>query len=156
VAGDRAAIARVFRFRKMFGGAMRQAGILAAAALYALDHHRKRLGEDHANAAALADGLRNLGGLTIPMPVETNMVFVDVDQRHGTAGQVCEKLKASGVLALPTAPQRIRFVCHLDVSRPMIDRAVEVIAAAVGAGKPAPSSRPVEARPSKRTARAPT
>lgn len=140
VAGDKATIARVFRFRKMFGGAMRQAGILAAAALYALDHHRERLAEDHANAAALAEGLRELPGLTIPMPVETNMVFVDVEKRIGTAAAVCEKLKAHGVWALPTAAQRIRLVCHLDVTKAMVPRAIEAFAGIVGAPR---SSRPV-------------
>ncbi|MBX3376473.1 MAG: aminotransferase class I/II-fold pyridoxal phosphate-dependent enzyme [Phycisphaeraceae bacterium] len=133
VSGDAAIIARVHRFRKMFGGAMRQAGILAAAALYALDHHRDRLVEDHANAARLADGIADLPGVTIPMPVETNMVFIDLDRRHGTAAEVCARLRGLGVLALPTAPQRIRFVVHLDVSRAMIERAIEAIGRALGA-----------------------
>lgn len=133
VAGDRATIARVFRFRKMFGGAMRQSGVLAAAALYALEHHRERLAEDHENAARLAAGIREIPGLSIPMPVETNMVFVDVDRRVGTAAEVCARLKERGVLALPTLPQRIRFVCHLDVKSEMIGRALEALAAAVGA-----------------------
>jgi threonine aldolase len=134
VAGDKATIARVFRFRKMFGGAMRQSGVLAAAALHALENHRQRLTEDHQNAAALAAGVRGMPGVTIPMPVETNMVFIDVEKRLGTGAEVCTKLKAMGVWALPTAPQRIRMVCHLDVSRPMIERAVEAIGRAVGAG----------------------
>src|SRR5262245_51178213 len=125
VSGDKATIARVFRFRKMFGGAMRQAGILAAAALYALERHRDRLVEDHENAAALAAGVAGLSGLSIPMPVETNMVFVDVDKCFGTAAEACAKLKAAGVLALPTAPQRVRMVCHLDVGREGIERAIE-------------------------------
>ena len=124
VSGDKATIARVFRFRKMFGGAMRQAGILAAAALYALDHHRERLAEDHENAARLAAGIAGLSGLSIPMPVETNMVFVDVDKCFGTAAEACAKLKAAGVLALPTAPQRVRMVCHLDVTKAGIERAI--------------------------------
>lgn len=132
VSGDRETIARVFRFRKMFGGAMRQAGVLAAAALYALDHHRERLVEDHQNAALLAAGVREVPGLSIPMPVETNMVFVDVERRLGTAAEVCGRLKGMGVLALPTTPQRVRFVCHLDVSRGMIERAVDAIGSAVG------------------------
>lgn len=133
VSGDAATIARVFRFRKMFGGAMRQAGILAAAALYALDHHRERLAEDHDNAAVLADGIGDIPGVSIPMPVETNMVFIDLDKRHGTGADVCAKLKAQGVWALPTLPQRIRMVVHLDVSRPMIELAVDVIGRTLGA-----------------------
>jgi threonine aldolase len=131
VAGDKAVIARVFRFRKMFGGTMRQSGILAAAALHALDHHRERLTEDHENAQRLAEGLADVPGLMIPLPVETNMVFFDVDPARGTAADVCRKLQAAGVLMLPTAPQRIRAVCHLDVTRAMIERAVEAIGAAV-------------------------
>lgn len=141
VSGDKATIARVFRFRKMFGGAMRQSGILAAAALYALENHRERLAEDHQNAARLAEGIGQMPGVTIPMPVETNMVFIDLDKRHGTAADVCAKLKAGGVLALPTAPQRIRLVCHLDVNRAMIERAIAAMSAALGsaggAGRPA-------------------
>jgi threonine aldolase len=133
VCGDAAIIARVARFRKMFGGAMRQAGILAAAALYALDNHQDRLVEDHENATRLAEGVADIPGVSVPMPVETNMVFIDVDKRHGSAADVCAKLKAQGVWALPTLPQRIRFVCHLDVTRPMIDRAVDVIGRTLGA-----------------------
>jgi len=132
VAGDKATIARVFRFRKMFGGAMRQSGILAAAALYALDNHRERLVEDHQNAALLAAGVREMPGVSIPMAVETNMVFMDVERRLGTAAEVCQKLKGMGVLALPTLPQRIRFVCHLDVTREMVERAVDAIGSVVG------------------------
>jgi threonine aldolase len=132
VSGDKTTIARVFRFRKMFGGAMRQSGVLAAAALYALANHRERLSEDHENAARLATGVAGLNGLTIPMPVETNMVFVDVDRCYGTAADACAKLKAAGVLALPTAPQRVRMVCHLDVDRPGIDRAIGAWRTVVG------------------------
>lgn len=133
VAGDRATIARVARFRKMFGGTMRQSGVLAAAALHALDHHRARLVEDHANARRLAEALSGVPGLSIPLPVETNMCFVDVEPRHGSAADLCQRLKAAGLLALPTGPQRVRFVCHLDVSAAMIDAAVAVVARAVGA-----------------------
>ncbi len=124
VSGDKTTIARVFRFRKMFGGAMRQSGILAAAALYALENHRERLEEDHENASRLAAGIAGLSGLSIPMAVETNMVFVDVDKCFGTAVAACEKLRAAGVLALPTAPQRVRMVCHLDVTKAGIERAI--------------------------------
>src|SRR6185295_8570273 len=127
VCGDRDTIFRIHRFRKMFGGAMRQAGILAAAAQHALDHHRERLADDHANARRLAEGVSAIPGLTIAMPVETNMVFFDIDRRLGTGAQFSEKLVSRGVLALATAQQRIRAVCHLDVSAPMIERAIEAI-----------------------------
>jgi threonine aldolase len=130
VAGNRATIARVARFRKMFGGTMRQSGVLAAAALHALDHHRDRLSEDHANARRLAEALGNCRGLTIPLKVETNMCFVDLDASIGPASDFCSRMKAGGVLALPTGPRRVRFVCHLDVDAAMIDRAIGVIASA--------------------------
>lgn len=129
VAGDKTTIARVARFRKMFGGAMRQSGVLAAAATHALDHHRLRLVEDHANAARLAEALGNCRGLSIPLKVETNMCFIDLDDRIGAASDLCSRFKAAGVLALPTGPRRIRFVCHLDVTTAMIDRAIEIITA---------------------------
>lgn len=131
VSGSAATIARVHRFRKMFGGAMRQAGILAAACLHALDHHRERLRDDHANAARLAAGVAAIAGVTIPMPVETNIVFFDLDRGLGTAGAACEKLRARGVLVLATGPQRVRAVCHLDVSSAMIERAIGVIGEAL-------------------------
>jgi threonine aldolase len=128
VCGDAETIFRIHRFRKMFGGAMRQAGILAAAALHALEHHRGRLADDHANARRLAEGVASIPGVSLAMPVDTNMVFLDFDRRLGTAAQLCERLKERGVLALPTAPQRIRAVCHLDVTSDMIDRAIDAIA----------------------------
>ena len=127
VCGDRETIFRAHRFRKMFGGAMRQAGILAAAALHALETHRERLTEDHANAKRLAEGIAAIPGLSIAMPVETNMVFFDIERRLGTGAKFSEVLAARGVLALATAPQRIRAVCHLDVTASMIERAIEAI-----------------------------
>ncbi|MEK6703272.1 MAG: GntG family PLP-dependent aldolase [Planctomycetota bacterium] len=135
VAGDKETIFRVHRFRKMFGGAMRQAGILAQACIYALDHHRERLVEDHANAKRLATGLSQIPGLRVDMPaVQTNMVFFDLDRSLAmNAAELCKKCEALGVKMLPGGPRRIRLVCHLDVTSPMIDRAVEQIAAALGA-----------------------
>lgn len=134
VAGDRATIARVARFRKMFGGTMRQSGVLAACALHALDHHRARLVDDHANARALADGLAQLPGLSVES-VETNIVFVNLSPSlEMDAAQFCTKLKAMGVWALPNAPTRVRMVTHLDVDREMIDRAVACVAQLVGVG----------------------
>jgi len=130
IAGDRESIARARRFRKMLGGAMRQSGLLAAAALHALEHHVDRLADDHANARRLADGLTGVRHLSIPMPVATNMVFVDVAPQLGTAAAFCETLKHQGVLVLPTAPQRLRAVTHLDAPRSAIERAVAVFAAA--------------------------
>lgn len=146
VVGSKDLIARVHRFRKMFGGAMRQAGILAAAALHALEHHRDRLKEDHANATRLASGLAAIPGVAIALPVETNMVFFDLDKRLGPAAALCDRLKADGVLMLANLPQRVRAVCHLDVTAPMIDEAVRAVAKALGAAKPA-AAAPASSKP---------
>ena len=97
VAGSTAFIERVHRFRKMFGGGMRQAGILAAAGIYALDHHLDRLAEDHANAKRLAQGLSELKGVSIdPDQVETNIVIFDVTPSGMTASQATESMKDNG------------------------------------------------------------
>lgn len=140
VCGDKATIARVHRFRKMFGGAMRQSGVLAAAALHALTLHRDRMSEDHANARRLADNLRSIPGVSIAMPVETNMVFFDLQHGLGTAADLCARLKERGVWMLPTAPQRVRAVTHLDITTPMIDRALLEISALLPAMKQAPAA----------------
>ena len=124
--GSRELIARAHRVRKMLGGGLRQAGVLAAAALHALDHHVERLAEDHANARLLAEGLRGLDGVAVTPP-QTNIVFVDVVPAK--AAGLVEQLKAAGVLC--TGLVRIRFVTHLDVSRQDIERAVPVIRAAL-------------------------
>jgi threonine aldolase len=124
--GSKAFIARAHRWRKMTGGGMRQAGVLAAAALHALDHHVERLAEDHANARHLAEGLQGLPGVAVQAP-ETNMVFVDVapGQARRDGGSVVDRARAQGVLC--TGLYRLRFVTHLDVSRSDIDRAVPVL-----------------------------
>jgi threonine aldolase len=127
VCGDKATIARVFRFRKMFGGAMRQSGVLAAAAMYALEHHRDRMSEDHAHAQLLASAVKSSRGLSLAMPVSTNMVFFTIDSRLGTAADVCARLRERGVWMLPTGAQRARAVCHLDVNRHAIERALTVL-----------------------------
>jgi threonine aldolase len=124
--GSRAFIARAHRWRKMAGGGMRQAGMLAAAALYALDHHIERLAEDHANAALLAEGLQGLAGVSVETP-QTNIVFVDLAperaQRDGLG--LVERARARGLLC--TGLYRLRFVTHLDVSRDDTLRAVQVL-----------------------------
>ena len=131
LAGPRELIAAALRHRKVLGGAMRQAGVLAAAALYALDHHLERLAEDHANAQRLAAGIRGIAGLTLtPDTVDTNILIFRVDPALGTAAEYAERLKARGLLVLATAPQAIRAVTHLDVSAADCDRAVEILAAA--------------------------
>ena len=124
--GSREFIARAHRVRKMLGGGMRQAGVLAAAALHALEHHVARLAEDHANARLLAEGLQGLDGVSVAPP-HTNIVFVDVVPAK--AAGLVERLKAAGVLC--TGLYRLRFVTHLDVGRADIERAVPVIRAAL-------------------------
>jgi threonine aldolase len=119
---------RVHRFRKMFGGGMRQAGILAAAAEYALEHNVDRLADDHANARRLAEALAEMPSVSIDLDtVETNILFFDLDESVGTAADFTTRLRGEGVWMLPTAPQRVRAVTHLDVDPAGIDRAVEVL-----------------------------
>jgi threonine aldolase len=120
-------IARARRVRKMAGGAMRQAGLLAAAASYALDHHVDRLADDHALAKQLARGLDGLAGLKVEAP-QTNIVFVDlVGGARERSKELLEHLAQNGVLA--TGLYRLRFATHLDVDATGIERAVAAIRA---------------------------
>lgn len=112
------------RWRKMVGGGMRQAGVLAAAGLYALDHHVERLAEDHAHARLLAEGLRDLPGVSVE-PVQTNMVFLNIADDRAAA--FAEHLKQQRIAV--TGLYRLRLVTHLDVSRADIDRAVQAMRA---------------------------
>ena len=120
--GSEELIARARRVRKMLGGGLRQVGMLAAAALHALDHHVRRLADDHANARRLAQGLQGLPGVSVEMP-HTNIVFVDVEP--GRATGVAERARAGGVLC--TGLYRLRLVTHLDVSSADVDHAVGVL-----------------------------
>jgi threonine aldolase len=125
--GSRELIARARRVRKMAGGAMRQAGLLAAAAGYALDHHVDRLAEDHALAQQLARGLQDLAGLKVEAP-QTNIVFVDlVGDARERSKELLEHLAQHGVLA--TGLYRLRFATHLDVDASGVERAVTAIRA---------------------------
>lgn len=127
VAGRAAFIDRTHRFRKMFGGGMRQAGVLAAAALYAVEHNVDRLAEDHANARRLAEGLAQLPGIHVdPAHVDTNIVLVEVDESLGTTADFVQRLREHDVWVLVSGPQQIRAVTHLDVSQSQIDRALAV------------------------------
>ncbi|WP_228120272.1 low-specificity L-threonine aldolase [Streptomyces fagopyri] len=136
--GSREFIAGARRWRKVLGGGMRQAGVLAAAALHALDHHVTRLADDHAHAALFAEGLKGLEGLTVE-PSGTNMVFaksapgLDVDELR-------DRLERRGVLCA-AYPDQLRFVFHLDVTRADVERAVRIVREAVAevAGTPAES-----------------
>jgi threonine aldolase len=123
--GSRDFIARARRVRKMAGGAMRQAGMLAAAASYALDHHVERLAQDHALAQRLAQGLAGIDGLQIEAP-QTNIMFVDLTGPAREQSEALLKhLAGQGVLA--TGLYRLRFATHLDVDAPGIDRAIAAI-----------------------------
>lgn len=120
--GSREFIAKAHRWRKMAGGGMRQAGVLAAAALHALDHHVERLAEDHANARLLAEGLQDLPGVSMAMP-QSNMVFVDL--AAGQSSDTVARLRERGVLV--TGLYKLRLVTHLDVHREDIERAIVVL-----------------------------
>lgn len=125
--GDAATIARAYRFRKMFGGGMRQSGYLAAAALYAIEHHRVRLAEDHACAAKLGEKLAEVPGLGVPLRPDTNMVFFELGAGLPDAAGFCAALRASGVWMLPMGPRRVRAVWHLDVPHGAMGRVVEAV-----------------------------
>jgi threonine aldolase len=118
LAGSAETIRRARRLRKLFGGGMRQAGILAAAAIYALEHHVDRLAEDHAHARLLADAFEDTEGFSLESgPVETNLVWVLVDRSMGTAAEVAAYLRSHGILVSVLGPQVLRACTHLDVSR---------------------------------------
>ncbi|HNQ24447.1 MAG TPA: GntG family PLP-dependent aldolase [Phycisphaerae bacterium] len=128
LAGSVAAIQRAHRFRKMFGGGMRQAGIIAAGALYALEHHIPRLAEDHARAERLATALAELPGVRLDPPtVESNIVIFELDPGAGTARDFVARLREHAVWMLAIAPQRVRAVTHLDVSDAGLDRAIRTV-----------------------------
>ncbi len=123
--GSREFIARAHRIRKMAGGGMRQAGVLAAAASHALAHHVARLADDHALARRLAEGLSGIAGLKVEAP-QSNIVFVDLQgEAVSRAAALLEHLKAQGVLT--TGLYRLRFVTHLDVDAAGVDRAVAAV-----------------------------
>jgi len=137
LAGSRDFIRDAWRWKLQFGGGMRQAGIIAAGALYGLDHHVGRLAEDHANARLLADALRGIEGLQVE-PVETNMVFFDVGGLGITAHEFNERLMERGVRVSYIDSRRVRAVTHLDVTRQQVAEASAIIrelASGCGAGK---------------------
>jgi threonine aldolase len=130
LAGSRELIDEAWRYKQMFGGAMRQAGVLAAGCLYALDHHVERLAEDHARARALAAGLAALPGVSLDLDaVETNIVVFSVPD----AAAFCAALEEHDVVMGPLDATTVRAVTHLDVDDAGIDRALEAARAALGA-----------------------
>jgi len=122
--GSKDLIKSAHRWRKMLGGGMRQAGILAAAGIYALDHHIARLAEDHDNAAHLAKALAEIPALKVTVP-DTNILFVDVPPAD--CAPLAEEFKRQGVIALVSP--RLRLVTHLDLSRADIDRLIGIFQA---------------------------
>jgi threonine aldolase len=128
--GEKELIRRARRVRKRWGGGMRQVGILAAACLHALDHHRDRLGQDHARARALAEGLAAVPGVTVRRP-ETNIVFADLEHEALDRDAVRDALEQRGVLVWPFGRRRLRLMTHLDVSDEDVTAAASAFAAVV-------------------------
>ncbi len=131
IAGRAADIVRGVRARRMFGGAMRQSGILAAAGLYALDHHLARLPEDHANARLIAERVSGVRGVSLDLAtVQSNIVIFRLDEGAPDAATVVARAKAEGVLVSAFAARTVRAVTHLNVTEAQCRRAGEIIAAA--------------------------
>ncbi len=134
LAGSEVFIAQARRWRKRFGGGMRQAGVIAAAGLYALDHHVERLAQDHRRARQLAEGIAALPGLSIDLAlVQTNLVYFDLAPDHGSAAErgarriaLVQRLREHGVL-VSGGVGRLRAVTHLDVDDSGIERTLHVL-----------------------------
>ena len=130
VAGSKDRIERALRIRKILGGGMRQAGILAAGALYAIENHIDRLADDHRRARRLAEALNGLSSIRIDLDsVQTNIVFIEIDSDKMTAARAAETLAGRGVLVLALTPTRLRAVTHLEIDDTDIDRTIEVFRA---------------------------
>jgi len=123
------------RIRRMFGGAMRQSGILAAAGLHALDHNVARLAEDHANARLIAEQLTGVSGIRLDLAtVQTNIVIFRLEEGFPDASAIAARAKEAGVLVSALGPRTVRAVTHLDVSRADCERAVERLVAIIRRG----------------------
>ncbi|QDT69887.1 L-allo-threonine aldolase [Planctomycetes bacterium MalM25] len=124
--GDTEAIVRARRVRKALGGGWRQAGVVAAAALHALEHHVERLADDHRRAQRLADAVRGIDGLSlVDDRCDTNLVLIDVDPGLGAASDFAGRLADRGVHVLAIGPQRVRAVTHLEITDGALDTARE-------------------------------
>ena len=134
LAGRRDLIERAVRYRRMFGGAMRQAGLLAAAGLHALDHHMERLGEDHANARLIAEVLAAHAQVELDLAtVQTNIVVFHLRPGGPDAATVVERARAHGVLLFPFGARTLRAVTHLDVDSGQCRRAAAILSDALAA-----------------------
>jgi threonine aldolase len=119
----------------MFGGAMRQSGILAAAGLYALDHHLAGLADDHANARLIAERLSDLPGIALDLStVETNIIVFHLAPSLTDAAQIAARAREAGVLISALGPRTVRAVTHRDVSRADCERAADLIATVIERG----------------------
>jgi threonine aldolase len=128
LAGPKAVIAKARRTRKLFGGGMRQAGIIAAACLYAMDHHIERLADDHRNAQIIAQAVADTPGLSLePAEVDTNLIWIRIDPATGNARDITIRLKEAGILVHAAGAQKIRACTHLDVSKAQAERAAETL-----------------------------
>jgi len=129
ICGSKAHMHEAHRYRKMLGGGMRQAGILAAAGLYALEHNRARLDDDHANAKLMAGGIDAIEGLSVDVSaVQTNIVMIDVEPGFAAAEQLVEQARQADLLCIAMGSARIRLVTHLDVDNAACERAVSIFA----------------------------
>jgi threonine aldolase len=124
--GSHSFITKARRWRKVFGGGMRQAGYLAAAGIYAMDHHVDRLADDHKNAKTLSEVLLTKDFITSILAVETNIVIATIGGKY-TAAQLIATLKEKGVLAIAMTPTQVRFVFHLDITESDLAKTIDII-----------------------------
>jgi len=135
LAGSADEIVRAVRTRRMFGGAMRQSGILAAAGLYALDHHVSLLAEDHANARLIAERLAGLSGIALDLAtVQTNIVVFQLAPGMPDAAAIVARVKEAGGLISALGPRTLRAVTHRDVGREPCRRAADLLAEVIERG----------------------
>ena len=131
LAGSEAAITAARRFKHAFGGGFRQAGILAAAGLYAIEHHLAALADDHRRAQALASAIAALPCWDVQRP-ETNLVIARVAPPHTTAESLCAPLRDAGVLCYPNVAREVRFALHRGLSDADVDAVAQTILAVLG------------------------
>ena len=124
--GKKDMIKKARRVRKVFGGGMRQAGFLAAAGIYALKHHVNRLETDHVHARAIGDAIAKRPFVKTVLPVESNIIIFELNDNI-TAPAMVDKLKQNNILSYAIAPNRVRFVLHLDITSVMVDKTIETI-----------------------------
>lgn len=125
--GDIAFIKKARRIRKAFGGGMRQVGLLAGAAIYALDHNLQRLTTDHLHAQAISEILNKMEWVSSVLPTETNIIIFEIHEEKTSVEQVLSHLQENGILAVQFGPKHIRMVTHLDISHEMVKQVVKCI-----------------------------